>query len=135
VCGGFKPSRKFAIAKEDQVAAEMARLSNLKQGWTYTWPLSTGLEKKLFGGHCRIENLDSVWSGKIDRHVAIEASEFNERDTIGGSNQLKPFPVPSDKAIHGVVLKTGELRIVTKQAQGDVLKVHHRQPDFMEIIK
>ena len=131
MCGGFRPSRQFAVAKDEQIARELKRLASLKQGFPYLFPLSGGLEKKIFGGHCRIENIDTVWAGKIERHVKIEADSYSERDTIGGSGELKPFAMLAGKSIHGVILNNGELRIVTKQAQGDILKVHHRMPDLI----
>lgn len=132
MCGGLKDSDRTKRAKDAQIEAEMKRLAVLKQGWTYTWPLSSGYEKKLFGGHCRIENLDTVWTGKIDRHVKIEASQFSERDTIGGSGELKPFSIPFGKAIHAVIVNN-ELRIVTQQSIGEVMKVHHRMPHLVNI--
>jgi hypothetical protein len=132
MCGGLKDSDKTKRAKDAQIAAEMKRLVTLRQGWVYTWPLASGYEKRLFGGHCRIENLDSVWNGKIEKHVKIEASQFSERDTIGGSKELKPFSIPDNKAIHAVIVNN-ELRIVTQPSIGEVMKVHHRMPHLVDL--
>ena len=110
----------------------MRRLARLKQGYEYTWPLSTGYEVYRFGGHCRSENIASVWAGKIEREVKIEASEFHERDTIGGSMKLVPFRMPPNKAILGIITN-GELRIVTEPATGEVAKIHHRQPVLVDL--
>ena len=133
MCGGFKPSRKFAVAKDEQISREMARLARLEQNQIYSWPLSTGIEQRVFAGHARIENLDSVWNNKIDRHVRIEAESFGERDTVGGSMKLKDFSMPEGKAIHGIILKTGDLRIVTRPAVGEEAKVHNRAPHLVNI--
>jgi len=134
ICGGLKDSQHTKRAKDAQIEAELKRLAKLQQGWTYTWPLSTGYEKYLFGGHARMENLDSMWSGKINKHVKIEASEFAERNTIGGnSNEMKSFKIPDGKAIHGVVTNDGDLRIVTQASTGDVAAVHHRMPHLIDI--
>jgi hypothetical protein len=127
----MRPSRQFAVTKDEQIAREMARLAKLQQGFPYHFPLDTGIVKAVFGGYCRIENLDSIWAGKIERHIKIAADSFSERDTVGGTHELKPFAVPDGRFIHGVELKNGEIRIVTRQAQGDVLKVHHRMPDLI----
>ena len=132
MCGGLSDSQKYWRSKNAQIESEMKRLSRLVQGYTYNWPLSTGLEKHKFGGHCRSENLESVWNGKIERHVKIEASEFYERDTIGGSMELRSFSVPADKRIHGVIT-SGELRIVTVPANEAVRKIHNRMPELINI--
>ena len=132
MCGGLKDSQKYWRAKNAQIEAEMKRLANLKQGWTYMWPIIGGAEEVRFGGHARIENITSVWSGKIERHVKISASEFQERDTVSGSRELRPFPVPDGKCIHGIITKQHEMRIVTQAADENVSKVHHRMPHLIE---
>jgi hypothetical protein len=131
MCGGFKPSRKWLRSKEDEISRELDRLSNLKQGSSYVWPLATGHERFTFEGHVRSENLDSVWTGKISRHVKVLADSFSERDTVGGSRKLIPFPVPPGSAIHGVITNEGKLRIVTQEATGEVRSVHHRMPHWV----
>lgn len=132
MCGGLKDSQKTKRAKDAQIAAEMKRLEKIKQGWTYSWPLTTGVEKFRFGGHARIENIDLKWNGKIERHVKIEASEFLERDTVSGSGKLRPFPIPPHRCIHGIITKQNELRIVTQPADKEVSKVHDRMPRLIE---
>ena len=134
MCGGMKISRTVANKKDEQIAKEMLRLARLKAGWTYTWPLSTGPEKHLFTGHARRENLDTVWNGKIARHVKIQAESFMERNTKGGNyNEMKVFSVPKGKGIHGIITKSEELRIVTQPAQGAVAEVHHRCPNWVDL--
>lgn len=134
MCGGFRPSRKLAIAKENQINAEMQRLANLKKGFPYTWPTSQGLITAHFGGHVRSESMESgVWEGKIAQHVTIEAESFAERDTVAGTYEFKHFKVPDGYGIAAVILNDGYLRIVTQPATVNVAKVHHRQPYLCEL--
>jgi hypothetical protein len=133
MCGGFKPSRQWIANKEEAQARKYQKLAELKTGRDYTWPCKSGDVDAIFGGHARRENLDSTWQGKIERHVKIIADNFAERDTVGGSRQFKHFKVPDGKAIHAIITKNPhEVRIVTQPATGNVAKVHHRMPDFVD---
>ena len=134
ICGGFRPSRLWLRGKEDQIANEMKRLANLKQGFQFLFPLDSGAEKHLFGGHVRIESLPTIWNDKIERHVKIIAESFAERNTVGKDTKtMIGFSMPHNKAIHGVITKSGELRIVTKAAEGPVANVHNRMPDMVDL--
>ena len=134
MCGGFKASRIWLRGKEAQIEAEMKRLANLKEGFTYSWPLITGLREAYFGGHVRSENLDSIWAGKVKEHVKIAADSYSERNTVGGDrHSMVEFNMKPGKAIHGVITNKNELRIVTEPAQGSVAAVHHRQPQLVDL--
>ena len=133
MCGGVKASERFRNQKEDQINRELERLSNLKQGYTYSWPTSEGIQNRLFAGHIRSETMNDVWGNKIAKHLSIHATQFMERDTVGGSNQLKSFNVPSGKGLHAAIMTDGSLRLVTRAAQGDEAKVHHRAPQFIDL--
>ena len=132
MCGGFKPSRKFAVAKDEQIAREMARIAKLRNGFSYSWPLTSGLARYTFGSHARSETLDNTWGSRIEKHVKIEAETFSERNTKDGSYKFQAFNMPRGKYIHAVILTGGELRIVTKQSEGNVKDVHHRMPEMID---
>ena len=133
MCGGVSAQERFRNQKDDQIDRELARLANLRAGTTYSWPIGSTLEKHSFGGHCRSETIDRTWAAQIARHVKINVSTFSERDTVGGTGQLREFSMPAGKAIAGVILRNGELRIVTKQAEGAVASVHHREPQLVDL--
>ena len=134
MCGGFKASRQWIVGKEIAEAKKYEKLAELKSGRDYTWPLKSGDIAAIFGGHARKENLDSTWQGKVERHVKVMAENFAERDTIGGSKKFKHFKVPTGKAIHAIITKNPhEVRIVTQPSTGNVAKVHHRMPAFLDI--
>ena len=134
MCGGFKASRQFIVGKEEAEARKYQRLAELRSGRDYTWPLKSGDIAAIFGGHARKENLDSTWAGKIERHVKIMAETFAERDTVSGTKKFKNFNVPAGKSIHGIIVKNShEVRIVTQPSYGNIAKVHHRCPDFVDI--
>jgi len=132
MCGGFKASARFWRAKEDQINAEMRRLARLKSGERYHFPTTDRLVGAIFGGHARSENLNSVWNGKILKHVKLESETFAERNTVKGTGDFVHFRVPNGKAIHAIITKDNELRIVTEPARGNVVKVHHRMPQLID---
>lgn len=133
MCGGFDAARQDAQKKDAMIEKELKRLGRLENGRVYTWPFSTGLEKYPFGGYCRSENLDSTWAGKIERHVKIPVDTFYERNTKDKTYKFHAFKVGKDKALHAVVTKQGEVRIVTQAANGEVAKIHSRSPHLVNI--
>lgn len=138
MCGGFRPSRQWLAKKEEARVRKYEALRRLQSGRDYTWPTNKGDIEARFGGHARIENLSTVWAGKIKDVVAIHAETFSERDTVSGTREPKNFYVPKGKAIYGVIIESGgarELRIVTQPADINVAKVHHRMPSFIDIDK
>ena len=131
MCGGFKPSRQFAVTKDEQIARELARLARLKSGQRYHFPTDRGLVGGTFGGYARHESLEGCWKGRIRGHIKILAETFSERNTVEKTYQNVHFRVPEGKAIHAVVTDANEVRIVTQPARGNVKKYHHRMPDLI----
>lgn len=92
-------------------------------------------------GFARIETLKQVWLAKGWKPVKIvNGVSFKERDTVGGSRDLKEFKMHLGQGVGAVAKamtspggkKYVEVKMVTQPAQGDVKGVHHRMPKIIE---
>jgi len=94
----------------------------------------------LWTGFARIETLKTVWIAKGWKPVRIiNGVSFQERDTTGGTKELKEFPMKQGTGIGAVakVVKGNykdyvEVKVVTQPADENVKKVHHRMPKILE---
>ena len=127
MCGGFRP---------DWASSKM----RLVQGQRYSFPTDNGELTAIFDGHARIESMDK-WANRIDKHINIKAESFEERNTVAHKyNEFVGFKT-NGRHIHGIILtktvyqngrfnKEKYFRIVTKPADENIKKVHHRMPDL-----
>lgn len=115
MCGGIKRNERDDIL--------------FKQGQKYQFSTNLGELELMYGGSVRSETLESKWRPWIVKEIIVKADEFLERNTKGYKYQeLKPFKVPEGKGIKALITVGDVIRIVTQSAQGEIAKVHNRQP-------